>query len=148
MPWHIDTRALTSFSCYPDTYKPRYWISRDLKKTQPIYLKIILIKPGIIWSLKFKKKRKNGRIAENIEKIIRNQDTYFVVIMNNHFKIISVATWCSPLKYGRIFSSFSWGDKNFFGQKNYGEVVLNWRTNDQIMPRFGRSFINDKCIFQ
>ena len=44
--------------------------------------------------------------------------------------------------------SFSWGDKKFFGQKNYGEVVLNWRANDQIMPRFGKSFINDKCIFQ
>ena len=42
--------------------------------------------------------------------------------------------------------SFSWGDKNFFGQKNYGEVVINCRTNDQIMRRFGRSFINDKCI--
>ena len=45
--------------------------------------------------------------------------------------------------------SFSWGDKNFFGQKNYGEMVLNWRRiNDQIMSRFGRSFIKDKCIFQ
>ena len=22
---------------------------------------------------------------------------------------------------------FSWGDKNFFGQKKYGDVVLNWR---------------------
>ena len=41
-----------------------------------------------------------------------------------------------------------WGDKNFFGKKNYGEVVLNRRGNDQIMPRFGRSLINDKCIFQ
>ena len=39
------------------------------------------------------------------------------------------------------WKSFSWEDKNFFGQ-NYGEVVLNWRTNDQIMLRFGRSFIN------
>ena len=33
------------------------------------------------------------------------------------------------------------------GQKLFGDVVLNWRTNYQIMPRFGRSFINDKCIF-
>ena len=33
--------------------------------------------------------------------------------------------------------------------KTYGEIVQNWRTNDQIMPTFGRSFIiNDKCIFQ
>ena len=38
--------------------------------------------------------------------------------------------------------------QKLFWAKNYGEVVLNWRTNDQIMPRFGRSFINDKCIFQ
>ena len=37
---------------------------------------------------------------------------------------------------------------NFFGQKNYGKVFLTWRTNDQIMPRFSRCFINDKCIFQ
>ena len=36
-----------------------------------------------------------------------------------------------------------------FWAKKYGEVVLNWRTNYQIIPRFGRSFIiNDKCIFQ
>ena len=39
------------------------------------------------------------------------------------------------------------GTKTILG-KNYGEGALNWRTNDQIMPRFGRSFINDKCIFQ
>ena len=45
--------------------------------------------------------------------------------------------------------SFSWGDKNFFGQKNYGQVILKWRNNDQIMPRFERSFItNDNYIFQ
>ena len=59
-------------------------------------------------------------------------------------------TWCSPLKYGMIFSkqNLSWGDKSFFGQRNCGEVVLNWRTNDQIMPKFWMSFINDQFIFQ
>ena len=40
------------------------------------------------------------------------------------------------------------GTRTFLGKKNYGEVVLNRRTIDKIMPRFGRSFINDKCIFQ
>ena len=35
------------------------------------------------------------------------------------------------------------GQKHFWA-KNYGEVVLNWRTNDHTLPRFGRSFINDK----
>ena len=44
--------------------------------------------PGIIRSLKFKKKKKkNGGIVEllipTLNKIIRNQGTYFVVIMNN-----------------------------------------------------------------
>ena len=34
------------------------------------------------------------------------------------------------------------GQKLFYVKKKYGEVVLNWRTNDQVMPRFGRSFIN------
>ena len=37
--------------------------------------------------------KKNGGIGElliTLNKIIRNQGTYFVVIMNNHLKIISV----------------------------------------------------------
>ena len=41
-----------------------------------------------------KKKKKNGGIMEllipTLNKIIRNQDTYFVVIMNNRLKTISV----------------------------------------------------------
>ena len=40
------------------------------------------------------------------------------------------------------------GTKTFLCKNFFGKVVLNWRTNYQIMPRFGRSFINDKCIFQ
>ena len=39
-------------------------------------------------------------------------------------------------------------ETNFFGQIIYGEVILNGRTTDQIMPMWGRSFINEKCIFQ
>ena len=41
-----------------------------------------------------KKKKKNGGIVELLipilNKIIRNQDAFFVVIMNNSFEIISV----------------------------------------------------------
>ena len=48
---------------------------------------------------------------------------------------------------GGYFFNSSWGT-NFFRQKIYGEVVLSGRTNDQIMPKWVRSFINDKCIFQ
>ena len=47
----------------------------------------------------------------------------------------------------RFFSkkSFSWGT-NFYEQKHYGDIVLNGRTNDQMMPRCGRSFIDDKWM--
>ena len=67
--------------------------------------------------------------------------------MNNHHKIISLHGTPS-LKYGGILYKkiFSWG-RNFFGQKFY-EVILNGWTNDQIMPRWRRSFKNDKCILQ
>ena len=44
-----------------------------------------------MWSLKFK--TKNGGIGElliTLNKIIKNQGTYFVVIMNNCLKIVSV----------------------------------------------------------
>ena len=49
--------------------------------------------------------KENGGILEllkTLNKIIRNQGTYFVVIMNNRLKI-NEYKWCSPL-YGRIFS--------------------------------------------
>ena len=36
---------------------------------------------------------------------------------------------------------------NFFEQKKLWGGCSNRRTNDQIMPKFGRSFINYKCIF-
>ena len=38
------------------------------------------------------------------------------------------------------------GQKLFWANKSY-EAVFN-RTDDQIMPRFGRNFMNDKCFFQ
>ena len=38
--------------------------------------------------------------------------------------------------------------QTFFGQKVYGEVDLNESTNDKIMPRWERSFISEKNIFQ
>ena len=34
-----------------------------------------------------------------------------------------------------------------FGETIYGEVILNGGTNDKIMSRWGRSFINNKNIF-
>ena len=70
--------------------------------------------------------------------------TYFVRIMNNRHKIIKVHI-AFPKVWGN-FSKKAFHEKtNIFGQKNYGEVVLNWGTNDQTMPRWQRIFINDKC---
>ena len=70
--------------------------------------------------------------------------------MNNHYKITGVRG-ALPTKVREGFlpktAFHGWGI-NLFGQKIYGEVVLNGRTNDQFMVRWGRSFINDKCIFQ
>ena len=44
--------------------------------------------------MRTQKKKKNRRIVEllmpTLNKIIRTQDTYFVAIMNNRLKIISV----------------------------------------------------------
>ena len=53
------------------------------------------------------------------------------------------------LKYWGVFfpkKAFH-GGTNFFGQI-YGEVILNGKINDRIISRWGRSFINDKNIFQ
>ena len=96
--------------------------------------------------------KKNGGIGKlliTLNKIIRNQGTYFVVVMNNRLKIISVLG-VPLLSMGAFFRKKASHEraKAFLGKKNYGEVVLNRRTNDRIMPRFGRSSINDKCIFQ
>ena len=59
--------------------------------------------------------------------------------MNNHPKIISLRGAPFLLKYGgRGREGSKKGSSegpNFFGQKVYGEVILNGRTNDQIMPR-------------
>ena len=101
---------------------------------------------------KKKKKKKNGGIVEllipTLNKIIRNQDTYLFCCKYEQSSQNNQCTWCSPLKYGRFFSKKNLMRAQKLFSANYGEVVLNWRTNDQIMPRFGRSFINDKCIFQ
>ena len=68
--------------------------------------------------------------------------------MNNYHKIINLQS-APPQSMGGNFTkeSFSWWT-NCFGLKKYGEVILNGRTNYQIMSRWGRSFINGKCIFQ
>ena len=95
MAWHAATSALTSFSFYQDTNKQGIGFPETLKNPANLFKNIILITPGIIWSLKLKKKKKkNGGIVEllvpRLNKIIKNQDTYFVLIVNNRLKIINV----------------------------------------------------------
>ena len=65
-----------------------------------------------------------------LNKIIRNQDTYFVAIMNNRLKIISVHGVSSKVWEDFFPKKASHkGTKTFLGKKSYGEVVLNWSTN-------------------
>ena len=85
-------QCLTSFSFYQDTDKPRYWISWDLKNPANLFKNNLNNTRNNMKSQI--QNKKNGGIVEllipTLNKIIRNQDTYFVVIMNNHLKIISV----------------------------------------------------------
>ena len=92
-------------------------------------------------------KTKNGGIGESLitlNKIIRNQGSCLFCCNYEQSSQNNQCTWCSPLKYGSIIPKKKASHertKSFMGKKKYGEVVLNGRTNGQIMPRFGRSFI-------
>ena len=39
-------------------------------------------------------------------------------------------------------------EQKLFWIKNYADIVLNEGTNDQIMPRFRRSLMNNKRVFK
>ena len=76
-----------------------------------------------------------ANLFKNNLNIIRNN-----MKSNNNGRIVELPTFFSKKLLMR--------GQNLFYVKKHGEVILNWRTNYQIMPRFERSFINDKCIFQ
>ena len=103
-PVSISTRTLTSQKLL-NSYKTQLKINLNNTRNN--------IKSQI-------KNKKNGPIVEllipTLNKIIRNQGTYFVVITNKRLKIISVPMWCSPAKYGRVFSkkTFMRGQKLFW----------------------------------
>ena len=86
-----------SYQCYdqfqflPGSWQAkRYWISWDLKR--PILFKNNLndTTNNMKSQIHNKKKWNCGITNTNIKKNISNQGTYFLVIMNNHLKIISV----------------------------------------------------------
>ena len=71
----------------------RYWVSWDLKNN-PIYLKIILITPRIIWSLKFKTKQWwNWGITNNIKKNYK-VSRYLFCCSYEQLSQINQCTWC------------------------------------------------------
>ena len=76
------------------------------------------------------------------------EPTHFLTMINNGKAFPRfdgmVCSYCALT----ISTSWGWRGANFFGQNIYGEVVLNGRTNNHIMPRWERSSINDKCVFQ
>ena len=49
-----------------------------------------------------------------------------------------------PPKYGEYFPKKDFIKDKRFWEKNYSEIILNY----QIISRWGRSFINNKNIFQ
>ena len=89
MAWHAVTSALTSFSFYQDSDKPKGIGFLETSKN-PIYFKIILITLGIKSQIQNKENGGIGKLLITLNKIIRNQGNYFVVIMNNRLKIMSV----------------------------------------------------------
>ena len=100
----------------------RYWISWDLEKPNSFKKNLNNTRNNIKSQILNKK---NGGIVEllipKLNKIISNQGYLFRCNYEKSSQS-NQCTWCSPLKYGRIFSkkSFSWGDKSFFGQKIMG----------------------------
>ena len=62
MAWHAATRAMTSFTFYEDTCKPKGIGLLETFKN-PTYWKIILITAALIRSLKLKTKRTEVQIC-------------------------------------------------------------------------------------
>ena len=84
------------------------------------------------------------RQRKNVQTIITEAIYFFSVWAFSHKH--SRFTGQQQEKWEVIFLLLM-GDK-LFGQRTHGEVIVNGRTNDQIIPSWGKSFRNDKCIFQ
>ena len=84
-------------------------------------------------------------LIPTLSKIISYQFLLIFLEGKNHEQSCqnNQSTWCSPCKvwvefFSKLIKSFH-GRTNIFGQKIYVEVILNVRTDDQIMPRWGKS---------
>ena len=82
MAWHAVTRALISFSFFQDFDKPKgigFLRNKHNNTGNNVKSQIQSKKNGGI-----------GGLLMRLNKVIRNQGTYFVVIMNNRLKVINV----------------------------------------------------------
>ena len=68
----------------------RYWISWDLKKLILFKNNLNNTRKNVKSQIQNKKNGGIGKLLITLNKIIRNQGTYFVVTMNSHLKIMSV----------------------------------------------------------
>ena len=113
------TSALTSFSFYQDTDKPRYCVSWDLKKPSQFQN-----------SLKFKKKKRKKRnewwnceITNTNIKLNYYESRYLFCCNFEQSSQNNQCTWCFPLKYRRIFpkkKASHEGTKTFSGKTLWG----------------------------
>ena len=117
--------AQAKFSFYEGTDKPRR-IGFFKTFKNPIYQKIILITPGIIWSLKLKAKRTEEVLVlelliPTLNEIVRYQFLLVLLKLYEQSSQNNQFTWCFPLKYESFFfkRSFSLGT-NILVQKIYG----------------------------
>ena len=90
MTFHAVSNALTSFSFYRDSDKPKGIGFLETLKTQFIYNNLNSTRNNMKSQIQNKSNSGIGELLITLNKIIRNQGTYFVVIMNNRLKIISV----------------------------------------------------------
>ena len=128
----------------------RYCISWDLKKPKLFKNNLNNTRNNVKSRIQNKKNAGIVELLITLNKIIRK---YFVVYNYEQLLQNNQCTWCSHLKYGTIFSKkkklLMRGQKLFWAKKIRRSLFYIGRLiNDHIMPRFGRSFINDKCIFQ
>ena len=77
--------------------------------------------------------------------------SYPYLFNNKWGRVSKHATRCPhlPGRYDERFLKKAFHEgTNFFGKNSYFQVILNGKANDEIMPKWGRSFKNHKCSFQ
>ena len=103
MAWYAVTSALTTFSFYQGTDKPRYWISRALKYPANLFNNDLDNTRNNMKSQIQKKRWNFWNYQYNIKQNYQ-ESRYFFCCDYEQLSQNNQRTWCSPLRYGRIFS--------------------------------------------